>query len=140
MSEDGVKKSSNPIVALITGAIAGCVEAVVVWPMENIKTQLQLHKPGAPRPFSGVFEGLRYTLQTTGFFSLYTGLGVTLIGTMPKAGLRFGGNAYCKRLLADENGRLNMAQQFLAGMVRRMGRRLWINSMPSWNSPIDCDA
>ena len=40
------------------------------------------------------------------------------IGTMPKAGIRFGGNAYCKRLLADERGKLTMARQFLAGVVR----------------------
>lgn len=35
---------------------------------------------------------------------------------MPKSGIRFGGNAYFKQLLADEKGRLNMGQQFLAGM------------------------
>src|SRR5687767_9452232 len=35
---------------------------------------------------------------------------------MPKAGIRFGGNAYCKQLLADEKGKLTMGRQFLAGM------------------------
>lgn len=34
----------------------------------------------------------------------------------PKAGIRFGGNAYCKRLLADENGKLTAGKQFLAGV------------------------
>lgn len=38
------------------------------------------------------------------------------MGTIPKAGIRFGGNAYFKQLLADDKGKLNMAQQFLAGM------------------------
>jgi solute carrier family 25 (mitochondrial citrate transporter), member 1 len=64
----------------------------------------------------GVISGLAYTVKTTGFLSLYNGLGVTLVGSIPKAGIRFGGNAYCKKLLADENGKLNMGQQFLAGM------------------------
>lgn len=63
-------------------------------------------------------SGLTYTVRTTGFLSLYNGLGVTLVGTIPKAGIRFGGNAYCKRLLADERGKLSMARQFLAGVVR----------------------
>lgn len=116
MGDDGVRKSSNPIVALIAGSIAGCAEAIAVWPMENIKTQMQLHKPGAPRPFKGVLEGMQYTVRTTGFLSLYNGLAVTIIGTIPKAGIRFGGNSYCKSLLADDKGRLNMGQQFLAGM------------------------
>lgn len=35
---------------------------------------------------------------------------------MPKSGIRFGGNAYFKKMLADENGKLHMGQQFLAGM------------------------
>lgn len=39
VAEDGVKKSSNPMVALLAGCIAGSIEACAVWPMENIKTQ-----------------------------------------------------------------------------------------------------
>ena len=35
---------------------------------------------------------------------------------MPKAGIRFGGNAYFKQLLADERGKLTMAKQFVAGL------------------------
>lgn len=35
---------------------------------------------------------------------------------MPKAGIRFGGNAYFKTILADDRGKLTMGKQFLAGM------------------------
>ena len=58
-----------------------------------------------------------YKLNTI-HICLYTniGLGVTLVGSIPKAGIRFGGNAYCKQLLSDgKGGKLNMGQQFLAG-------------------------
>lgn len=82
MSEDGVKKSSNPMVSLTAGCIAGAVECVAVWPMEFIKTQLQLQKGsinGQKPPYTGVFDGLSYTVRTTGFLSLYRGLGVTLV-------------------------------------------------------------
>jgi solute carrier family 25 citrate transporter 1 len=118
MSEDGGKKSSNPLVSLTAGCIAGGIECVTVWPMEYMKTQLQLQKKttGVKPPFTGVISGLVYTVKTTGFFSLYRGLGVTLIGSIPKAGIRFGGNSYCKKLLMDENGKLTMAKQFLAGL------------------------
>lgn len=50
--------------------------------MEYIKTQLQLQKGvvnGQAPPFKGVVDGLTYTVRTTGFFSLYRGLGVTLV-------------------------------------------------------------
>eukprot|EP01038_Epipyxis_sp_PR26KG_P011864 gene11864-15876_t len=119
MSEDGVRKSSNPMVSLVTGCIAGGIECVAVWPMEYIKTQLQLQKQikgGAKPPYTGVISGLVYTVKTTGFFSLYRGLDVTLVGSIPKAGIRFGGNAYFKKVLANDKGKLNMGQQFLAGM------------------------
>jgi solute carrier family 25 citrate transporter 1 len=116
MSADGVKKSSNPWVSGAAGCIAGAVEALAVWPMEFIKTQLQLQTPGHRLPYTGVMDGLAYTVRTTGFLSLYRGLSVTLVMSAPKAGIRFGGNAYCKSLLADENGKLTSSKQFLAGV------------------------
>lgn len=62
----------------------------LVWPMEYMKTQLQLLKPvaGVKPPFTGVIDGLTYTVKTTGFLSLYRGLSVTLAGSIPKAGIR----------------------------------------------------
>lgn len=67
-----------------------------------------------PPPFTGVLGGLSYTVRTTGFLSLYRGLGVTLIFSMPKAGIRFGANASCKQALADEKGQLTMGTHFHA--------------------------
>ena len=86
--------------------------------MEYIKTQLQLQtKAAGVKPaYNGMVSGLVYTVKTTGFFSLYKGLSVTLVGSIPKAGIRFGANSYCKKLLADDKGKLNMGQQFLAGV------------------------
>jgi hypothetical protein len=83
MSEDGVKKSSNPLVSLTAGCIAGAIECVSVWPMEYIKTQLQLSKKvqGVKPPYTGMVEGLVYTVRTTGFLSLYRGLSVTLVSS-----------------------------------------------------------
>ncbi len=38
------------------------------------------------------------------------------MGSIPKAGLRFGGNAFFKKKLADEQGKLTMSRNFIAGM------------------------
>lgn len=91
--------------------------------MEYMKTQLQLMKaPTATYtpPYTGVISGLKYTVQTSGFFSLYKGLTVTLVGSMPKAGIRFGGNAFCKDALlamhAEGDKKLSMGEQFAAGV------------------------
>lgn len=61
--------------------------------------------------------GLQYTVRTTGFFSLYRGLTPTLLGSVPKAGIRFGLNAVFKDVLRDKNtGQLTPAKNFLAGL------------------------
>jgi len=114
------KKMSAGMIAMYAGAVSGGIECCAVWPMENIKTQLQLMKlpkDGSKPPFTGMIGGFRHTINTTGFLSLYKGLDVTLLGAVPKAGIRFGGNAYCKELLKDPaTGKLGSGQQFLAGV------------------------
>jgi len=115
-SKDAKKK--NPFLPLSAGCIAGGIEATAVWPMEFIKTQLQLQSKakGVELPYKGMISGLSYTVRTTGFFSLYRGLAPTLIGSMPKAGIRFGLNSYIKDALRDKEGKLNPAKNFLAGL------------------------
>lgn len=84
---------------------------ISIWPMEYMKTKIQLQSKfrGGPQlPFTRIIDGIRYTVRTTGFLSLYDGLSVTLLLSIPKAGIRFGGNNYCKSLLADEKGSLTM--------------------------------
>ncbi|CAN0167200.1 unnamed protein product, partial [Laminaria digitata] len=78
---------------------------------------LQDKLPAGQKPkFTGVISGLTYTVRTTGFFSLYRGLAPTLLGSMPKAGIRFGANSELKKLFAGkENKKLNSGEQFLSG-------------------------
>jgi len=111
-------KTKNPLTPLAAGCIAGAVEATAVWPMEFIKTQLQLQSKvkGVSLPYTGMISGLSYTIRTTGFLSLYRGLAPTLIGSIPKAGIRFGLNSVIKEALRDKNGNLTPAKNFIAGL------------------------
>lgn len=101
---------------MAAGCIAGGIEATTVWPMEFIKTQLQLGGTGGKLPYTGMISGLTYTVKTTGFFSLYAGLAPTLIGSIPKAGTRFGLNAVIKDNLRDKDGKLTAGKNFVAGL------------------------
>jgi len=103
-------------VPLVSGMIAGAIETVTVWPMEFIKTQLQLSSPTNPLPYNSMSSGLTYTFKANGFLGLYRGLAPTLIGSIPKAGIRFGLNAEIKGRLRDANGNLTPAKNFLAGL------------------------
>ena len=48
--------------------------------------------------------------------SLYRGLAPTLMGSFPKAGIRFGLNSVIKEKLRDENGKLTVGKNFIAGL------------------------
>mmetsp|Transcript_14248 Transcript_14248/g.29753 ORF Transcript_14248/g.29753 Transcript_14248/m.29753 type:complete len:292 (-) Transcript_14248:358-1233(-) len=122
------RKSSNPLTAMSAGCIAGAVEATAVWPMEFIKTQLQLGaKSGSSKlPYNGMLQGLSYTVRTTGFLSLYRGLAPTLVGSIPKAGIRFGLNSVIKEKLRDENGKLTAGKNFVAGLGAGVSEALLI--------------
>ena len=108
-------KSKNPVVASLSGAIAGGMEAVAVWPMETIKTNLQLGT--MKKHYSGMIGGFRYHIGQSGFFSLYRGLTPILLGSIPKAGIRFGGFNAIKNKMADENGECSPLQNLAAGMM-----------------------
>jgi solute carrier family 25 citrate transporter 1 len=85
-----VKKSKNPVVATLAGCTAGGVETLCVWPMEYIKTQLQLAQKEANPKFNGIFSCARYTFRKHGFLTFYRGMAPVLAGSLPKAGIRFG--------------------------------------------------
>jgi solute carrier family 25 (mitochondrial citrate transporter), member 1 len=89
-------------------------------PLLLVQTQLQLHskaKGAPPLPYTGMISGLRYTVQTTGIISIYRGLTPTLIGSIPKAGIRFGLNSVIKDLLRDpKTNQLTPVNNFFAGM------------------------
>jgi len=101
---------------MTAGCIAGGVEATAVWPMEFIKTQLQLQSNSKGAKYTTMIEGITYTVRTTGFWSLYRGLTPTLIGSIPKAGIRFGLNAVIKDKLRDKDGKLTVGKNFIAGL------------------------
>mmetsp|Transcript_53218 Transcript_53218/g.64155 ORF Transcript_53218/g.64155 Transcript_53218/m.64155 type:complete len:288 (-) Transcript_53218:136-999(-) len=122
------EKKKNPLLPMAAGCIAGGVEATAVWPMEFIKTQLQLQSKakGASLPYNGMISGLTYTVRTTGFLSLYRGLAPTLLGSIPKAGIRFGLNAVIKDNLRDKDGKLTLGKNFVAGLGAGVAEALMI--------------
>jgi len=96
-------KAAHPGVALVSGAIAGGIEAFTMWPTENIKTQLQLQGKSESPKFVSFSGGVRYVVQREGVLGLYTGLAPIILGSLPKAGIRFGGNAFFKGKLQEMN-------------------------------------
>jgi len=119
------EKKKSPLLPMAAGCIAGGVEATAVWPMEFIKTQLQLNPKGS-LPYTGIVSGISHTVKSTGFLSLYRGLAPTLLGSIPKAGIRFGLNAIFKDNLRDKDGKLTPGKNFIAGLGAGVSEALLI--------------
>ena len=102
-----------PVVAMITGSITGGIEAATTWPNEVIKTELQTQTDGR---YKGVIDCFKQKVRTQGVLSLYRGLVPIVLGSMPKAGIRFGGYQFAASRLQDENGQMGSLQSIAAGV------------------------
>lgn len=109
------KKSPTAIVSLLSGAIAGGVEATATYPFEFAKTRAQL-QVGASRS-KNPFTVLSQVAKTHGVGAIYTGCSTLIVGTAFKAGVRFLSFDSIRNRLADERGVLSPARGLLAGML-----------------------
>jgi solute carrier family 25 (mitochondrial citrate transporter), member 1 len=96
------KKSSNPTVACLSGAIAGGIESIAIWPTEYTKTLLQLQKNGSEKEYTGMIDCAKKQIKKNGIFGLYKGLSTALIFSIPKASIRFGSYSYYNNIINNK--------------------------------------
>lgn len=107
-----------PVVSLISGGIAGGVEAATTYPFEFAKTRVQLRNEGnaliRPRnPFLVVAQVFR----NEGPKALYKGCSSLIVGSVAKDGVRFLSFDLIKDAFKDpETGTLSPLRNMLAGM------------------------
>jgi solute carrier family 25 phosphate transporter 23/24/25/41 len=77
-------KSITPAKRFLAGSTAGVVAQVSIYPLECVKTRLALALPGT---YKGIMHCLNTTFQREGIRSLYRGLGPSLMGVIPYAGI-----------------------------------------------------
>lgn len=110
------KKQPDFKVQLIAGSIAGGVECLINWPSEVIKTELQMQSKTKPI-YNGYVDCMKKKVNAQGVMSLYRGLLPVVLGSMPKAGVRFGGNAfYKKNVFSDTDGNISRLGVLGAGL------------------------
>jgi len=114
------KKKSTATAKGLAGAISGAIETVCVWPLESVKTRLQLTRRaaavgGTAPPFNGMISCFKYTVRTGGVLSLYHGMAPVLLGSIPKAGFRFGIFERLNQLFVKADGSTTAARTLIAG-------------------------
>ncbi|KAG5184595.1 mitochondrial carrier domain-containing protein [Tribonema minus] len=68
----------------IAGALAGCTGQILIYPLEISKTRLAVARSGE---FAGIFDCVAKTVATGGWQGLYRGLGTSVLGVIPYAGV-----------------------------------------------------
>lgn len=115
-----MSKQSAPKYSFLTtataGSIAGGVECLINWPSEVIKTELQMQSKSNP-VYKGYFDCMRGKVKSQGVISLYRGLVPVVLGSMPKAGVRFGGNSFFRtNVFSGADGKISSIGVLGAGL------------------------
>jgi solute carrier family 25 citrate transporter 1 len=108
--------SRKTIKGIVAGGITGGIEICITFPTEYVKTQLQLDERSVTPKYKGPIDCVKVTVRNHGFFGLYRGLSVLLIGSIPKSAVRFGAFEFFKGHAVDERGNLPAHMRFLCGM------------------------
>lgn len=114
---------TTPLISLLSGGIAGGIEAAVTYPLEFAKTRVQLgdlpkasvgKKPLFRNPFSVAIA----VCHNEGIKALYKGCSAQIVGSMGKDAVRFMVFDSIKTSFADpRTGTLTPARNLLAGLL-----------------------
>ncbi|KAJ2502992.1 Fe(2+) transporter [Coemansia sp. RSA 1972] len=98
---------------LIAGAAAGIMEHSVMYPVDIVKTRMQV--VGSSVAYSGVVQALRSISTTEGMRTLYRGVMSVVLGAGPAHAVYFATYEHTKKILA--NGQANALAAGAAGGV-----------------------
>lgn len=106
--------SEHPARTLLKGFLTGGIEAIICYPTEFIKTQLQLQSKTNPQ-YSGILDCGVKTVKSHGPMGLYKGAAPLILGSSFKQAARWTGYVQVAEKLKDENGDLTIPRRMFAG-------------------------
>lgn len=112
----GLGKNANdgPICTFSKGALTGFIEAVICYPTEFVKTQLQLQSKANPE-FTGILDCGKKTVAKHGPIGLYRGALPLIIGSSGKQAARWTGYQTVLNSMKDEKGNVSMGARMFSG-------------------------
>jgi len=101
---------------IFAGATAGLLELLCMFPLDVVKTRIQLSAESA-RPKTGILSSLKAIVAEGGVARLYRGILAPAIQEPIKRSVKFTGNAMYSKLLPADNLQSRVAAGTLAGMT-----------------------
>jgi len=112
----GLKADPNegPVRTFIKGFLTGFIEAIICYPTEFVKTQLQLQSKTNPE-YKGIVDCAKKTVKSDGFMGLYRGALPLIIGSSGKQAARWTGYQTVANQFKDEKGNISIPARMFAG-------------------------
>ena len=102
-----------PHIVLIGGLCGGISEILTTYPLDTIKTHLQIY----PFKYNGIFHCGNQLVYNYGIKSLYKGINASLAQVGGKAAIRFTVYDYINNLLRDNNGYICNQKKLISGLM-----------------------
>lgn len=123
----GDKKLSFPEY-IIAGGVAGTAEILAMYPLDVVKTRLQLQTSTIGRTLAtneevyvGVYDAFRKIIKQEGFSKLYRGIASPIVAEAPKRAVKFATNEEYKKLFTMlSGGQLQTYHHMLSGALAGM--------------------
>ncbi|KAG9068618.1 Fe(2+) transporter [Linnemannia hyalina] len=93
---EALPENASLTACLIAGAIAGVAEHAVMYPVDSIKTRMQILAPTPQAMYSGVFNAASRISTTEGARTLWRGVNSVIMGAGPAHALYFATYEYAK--------------------------------------------
>lgn len=113
---------------IIAGGVAGTAEILAMYPLDVVKTRLQLQTSTIGRTLAtneevyvGVYDAFRKIIKQEGFSKLYRGIASPIIAEAPKRAVKFATNEEYKKLFTMlSGGQLQTYHHMLSGALAGM--------------------
>tara|TARA_B100001175_G_C19511578_1_gene644268 strand:- start:316 stop:1173 length:858 start_codon:yes stop_codon:yes gene_type:complete len=100
-------------IVLLGGLCGGISEIITTYPLDTIKTHLQIY----PYKYNGIFHCGNQLVLNYGLRSLYKGMNASLAQVGGKAAIRFTVYDYINNLLTDNTGNLSNSKKLISGLL-----------------------
>jgi len=109
---------------ILAGGVAGTCEILAMYPLDVVKTRLQLQTKLAPAEgahYTGVYDAFRRIIKEEGFSKLYRGIASPIFAEAPKRAVKFATNEQYKSFFSYlTGGKLQVYHHVLSGSLAGM--------------------
>ena len=120
--------TSNPKHHAIAGALTGLVEYSAMYPLDFIKTRMQVLKPHPDAVYANIISGVMQIIKDEGVFKFFRGLPAPFIFSIPAHALYYVTYEKMKRILSGtEGGYENPLAQGAAGALAITNHNIVMN-------------